>query len=308
MRIGVVISSFAHVGLLSWGLFAFPAADAFHVEPVQAMPVDLVPIEELTKLQKGTRAGEKRDEPVQAARPEPAKEPPKPADPPPAAEPVPEPPKMEVAALPKEPEPEPAPAAPPPQAEPAPAAEPEKPKEAEAKETPPPLPRAKPRPPKPAKTVTAKKDTPDKPADKSFSSDKIAALLDKQKKPAASTADTGPKQTASLGSPNGTSVDRMTQSELDALRAQIQQCWNPPLGAVEAENLKVRLQFQLKRDGQVASRPAITNSGSSPFFRAAADSARRAILRCQPYNLPIEKYDAWRDVVVTFDPKDMIGG
>jgi hypothetical protein len=41
--------------------------------------------------------------------------------------------------------------------------------------------------------------------------------------------------------------------------------------------------------------------------RAADESARRAILICgqRGYNLPAEKYDAWRDVVVNFDPSEM---
>ena len=33
----------------------------------------------------------------------------------------------------------------------------------------------------------------------------------------------------------------------------------------------------------------------------------RAVRRCQPYNLPADKYDAWKEVKVTFDPKDMSG-
>jgi colicin import membrane protein len=40
----------------------------------------------------------------------------------------------------------------------------------------------------------------------------------------------------------------------------------------------------------------------------AAESARRAILRCQPYRLPIAKYDVWKDVEVNFDPRDMFRG
>jgi colicin import membrane protein len=39
--------------------------------------------------------------------------------------------------------------------------------------------------------------------------------------------------------------------------------------------------------------------------RAAAESARRAILQCAPYSLPAEKYEAWADVIVHFDPSEM---
>jgi hypothetical protein len=47
------------------------------------------------------------------------------------------------------------------------------------------------------------------------------------------------------------------------------------------------------------------NPQSSPFFIAAADSAKRAVIQCQPYSLPAEKYAAWQDVILNFDPKDM---
>jgi hypothetical protein len=39
--------------------------------------------------------------------------------------------------------------------------------------------------------------------------------------------------------------------------------------------------------------------------RAAADSARRAVMRAAPYNLPRDKYDTWSTVIVNFDPSEM---
>ena len=43
------------------------------------------------------------------------------------------------------------------------------------------------------------------------------------------------------------------------------------------------------------------------FFRAAADSARRAVQECSPLkNLSPEKYQTWRDMEMTFNPKDML--
>ena len=97
----------------------------------------------------------------------------------------------------------------------------------------------------------------------------------------------------------------MSQSEIDALRAQIQACWNPPAGVVDAKQLIVRVQLLLNRDGSVQAEPVVTNRSSHPQFQLAAESATRAIRRCQPYKMPIAKYDVWRDVEVTFDPRDM---
>ena len=39
--------------------------------------------------------------------------------------------------------------------------------------------------------------------------------------------------------------------------------------------------------------------------RAAADAARRAVMRCAPYNAPADKYEAWADVQFNFDPSQM---
>ena len=50
------------------------------------------------------------------------------------------------------------------------------------------------------------------------------------------------------------------------------------------------------------------NAGGSPFFQAAAESAVRAVFECQPYAMPPQKYDQWRDMVLNFDPRQMYGG
>jgi colicin import membrane protein len=52
----------------------------------------------------------------------------------------------------------------------------------------------------------------------------------------------------------------------------------------------------------------VTNRGSSPLFQIAVESARGAVLKCQPYRLPAAKYEAWSDVEVKFDPKEMFRG
>jgi hypothetical protein len=46
-------------------------------------------------------------------------------------------------------------------------------------------------------------------------------------------------------------------------------------------------------------------ASGNPFMRAAAESARRAIVTCAPYKLPPEKYSLWRDITIAFDPRQM---
>ena len=54
--------------------------------------------------------------------------------------------------------------------------------------------------------------------------------------------------------------------------------------------------------------PVVTNHASHVLFQIAAESATRAVRRCQPFRLPASKYEAWRDVEVKFDPNDMFRG
>jgi outer membrane biosynthesis protein TonB len=140
--------------------------------------------------------------------------------------------------------------------------------------------------------------------EKQFNADEVAALLNKEAPQGGGARRT--QEQAALGGRETTTGPKLTQTEMDALRGQIQRCWNVPAGAAEAENLKVSVQFKLDRAGALEGRPEIVSgAGSAGIERAAAESARRAILQCAPYNLPADKYEAWAEVIVHFDPKDM---
>ncbi|MBU0583672.1 MAG: hypothetical protein KKB66_14245 [Alphaproteobacteria bacterium] len=177
-----------------------------------------------------------------------------------------------------------------------------------------PAPEAKPQPPK-AQTAKApdRKDA-EKPVkqaaskpksdEKEFDADEVAALLNKQK-PSGGGAKRS-TETASLGGDKTTGGSKLSQSEMDALRGQVQRCWNIPAGAADAGNLRVSVKFKLDRNGSLDGSPEIiSGGGSAGVERAAAEAARRAVARCAPYNLPADKYDAWADVIVNFDPSEM---
>lgn len=102
--------------------------------------------------------------------------------------------------------------------------------------------------------------------------------------------------------------DRMSTNEIDAFIAQVSRCWTPPVGGLGARNIIVKLQIELREDGRLARPPQVANSGNSPFFTPAADSAVRAVLQCAPYRMPPEKYSLWRSMLLNFDPRQMYGG
>ena len=93
------------------------------------------------------------------------------------------------------------------------------------------------------------------------------------------------------------------------MRRQISLCWNPPIGARDAQNLIIELLIDVNPDRTVANVDLVDKGryGSDSFFRAAADSAIRAVRspKCSPLELPVDKYEQWKRIDFTFDPRDM---
>ena len=280
MQPGVTISSIGHAAILGWGLVTF-AVTPLETPRTEAMPVDLVSISEFTELRAGSKTAKAAPEQKQKAE--------KVAEPKPVTDsekkPVDKPEPKKEAAAPPPPPPEPKPTEPKAEQKPEPKAE----------EVRVPEPPKKPAPPKLVEQVKPQNQ---QAKQRDFNPDRIAALLDKREPPS---------PVATLGVTVGT-ASRLSQSEIDALRAQIQACWNPPVGAENAQELIVRLRIQFRPDGTLSAEPELMNRGTSPYFLVATESAMRAVRRCQPYTMPSAKYDIWKDVEVTFDPRDMFGG
>jgi hypothetical protein len=280
------ISAAMHTAILLWVLVAFPAAKID--QQLLQIPVDLANPSEVTKLKAGTKdekdeaplAGKPKEKQPEAVKEAEAKKPEQTAAVEEKTEPKPKPEEKKKAEAPKEP-------APKPEVKKKPEEKPAKQKQAQ---TPPKKPAAKP---------AAKRD---------FNTDRIAALLNKipdatsEPAPVLPSEEPAPKKVR--GQSNGTEMT-MSVNEIDALRARIAQCWSPPPGGLGAEQIVVKLRMRLNEDGTLVGYPTVANSGSSPFFQAAADSAVRAVYQCQPYALPSDKYALWRDMILNFDPSDM---
>ena len=267
------------------------APTASEPPPAPKSESEPVPVPEVVP----TPRPEAKPEPVEAAAPpEPAPAEPAPAEPTPQ-----EPDPIEQAIATAEPEPQPS----------------EKPEPQPAEEVASlpdsgPVPQTRPTPPRPQQEEAKK---PEKPVDKprqaaaeesQFDADKIAALLNKEK-----SAGGGAKrsqQQAALGGERKTGA-KLSMSELDALRGQVSQCWSPPAGVSEAGSLRVTIRMRLDPTGAIEGRPELVDGGgSSAMERAAGEAALRAVIRCSPYTLPAEKYDTWSEVLLNFDPSQML--
>ena len=98
-------------------------------------------------------------------------------------------------------------------------------------------------------------------------------------------------------------------SEIDLVRQQIRECWNLPAGAKDAQDLNIEIRVVMTPDATVreARIQDQRRLQGDPFFRAAAESALRAVLnpRCNPLKLPPDKYQQWQTMTLNFDPRDM---
>ena len=252
---GLIVSVVGHLILIAWGVVSLASTPILDVE-VEALPVELVQLDEVTDLSKGLTTAALAPEPspndpAPEAKEEPQAMPPLPDArrvrrrhplPPEAASPE------ETASDESEPtsEPQPDPATEPDAAEP-----PPEPSAADAQQQPPenaaikdPVPLPKTRPDRPAPPTPENSDS-------DFNPDTIAALLDRNPPTASAAASEEP---ASLGVPAENVALRMTQNELSALRAQIQRCWVIPTGWTHPREVSVTIRFRLSRDGTVSAR------------------------------------------------------
>lgn len=103
---------------------------------------------------------------------------------------------------------------------------------------------------------------------------------------------------------------RQRANLVDMIRSQITPCWNPPQTEEGSGHVTILMRIRLGRDGQVSGSPAVARisgqtTANGAYANALAGSVRRAVLRCAPLRLPAELYDAWADVELNFDPRDI---
>jgi colicin import membrane protein len=118
-------------------------------------------------------------------------------------------------------------------------------------------------------------------------------------------------QLASLGAP-AASAAKMSPSlwdQLDGLlQEQYKRCWNfSGLGGQQKYIPEIHVQY--RPDGGLIGQPELLNPPSDPNLQALADSAMRAVRRCDPLQIPAQYqpyYDQWKGRIVRFDPEEML--
>lgn len=103
----------------------------------------------------------------------------------------------------------------------------------------------------------------------------------------------------------------ITGNDGDIISSQIYKHWVVPARVKDAENLNVDLHIELEDTGAVIPSGVTVidkaRYASDSLFRAAADSARRAILAASPLKIPPDKIEVFRSCKVRFNVKEALG-
>ncbi len=149
------------------------------------------------------------------------------------------------------------------------------------------------------------------PSDKKFDPTDISRFLSKDAPQRKASAGQDLQQLAALGAPTA-SAAKMSPSlwgQLDGLlQEQYKRCWTfIGVGGQKKYIPEIRVQFA--EDGSLALPPELVNPQSDPSLKALADSALRAVRRCDPLRIPARYqpyYEQWKSRIVRFDPEEML--
>ena len=161
--------------------------------------------------------------------------------------------------------------------------------------------------PKPAETA-AEKPAP-KPAEKPAQTAEKPAAAPKPGDKAAIN-DALAKALGQSDAPRAPAGPPLTGGEKEALRVAVSNCWNTGSLSSEALRITVVVGVSMSEDARPVAgtiRLISSTGGSDAAAKQAFEAARRAIIRCgaSGYSLPVEKYDHWRDIEMTFNPEKM---
>jgi outer membrane biosynthesis protein TonB len=303
-------SAALHGALLGLLLLGFAAAPKFADNP-DAIAIETVTLSELNQIANG----EKNAKPAPQATPAPPPPPPdlrasvEPTAPP---QPTPTPPPKPEAAPPKA-------ETPPPKSAPPPKAEATLPPQPEV------MPPERPQPPSPPPPKLAIQEAPVEPPERpkdpapekpkpahNFDPNAIAKLIGQGK-----TATAAPSQTAAGATPQGLphhDAPHMSMSMASALDAWLTEsylnCWTPPPGMPDGDTYVAQIKVVFNSDGTLSGRPVLLNPPNDRAWRAHAESAMRAVRKCDPLKVPAEYmpfFDQWKVETIHFDPRETQG-
>jgi len=159
--------------------------------------------------------------------------------------------------------------------------------------------------------VPPDKPKPQKPAASQQSFDSLLKNVEQMKTSSPDTQQ--PPQPDTQSQPDSSVTDlsapQMTSSEKDAIASQVGANWYLDPGKKGFEEFVVEIRATLAQDGTVLTAVVVDQArmATDENYRAAAEAARRAVLKSSPIRVPPEKYETWKTMVLRFSPQGVIG-
>ncbi len=313
---GFASSAALHGALLALLLLGFARAPRFADTP-ESIPIETVSLSELNQIANGEKDAKPSPQPPPSPPEPPADlrasvEPPPPPQPSPPPQPAPSPPKAETPPQPAPPPPPKAEATPSPEPEPPQRPEPPAPPKAALQEAPV-------QPPVRPKTIDSPPDRTKEPAPEkpkpahNFDPNTIAKLIGQSKPPSSAVPSTQTASATPQGLPHH-DAPHMSMSMASALDAWLTEsylnCWTPPPTTPEGDTYVAQIKVVFNADGSLSGRPVLLNPPADRAWRAHAESAMRAVRKCDPLKVPAEYmpyFEQWKVETIHFDPRETQG-
>lgn len=159
-------------------------------------------------------------------------------------------------------------------------------------------------PPKPAKPKSGD-ENPDHP--RKFDPNDISRMLSHEDPQHRASTGRELQQVASLGSPtaNALKMSPSLEAEMEGwFQDRFQGCWIQPITIPPGQKYVPMIRVPLNLDGSLAAEPTLLNPPSDPAWRPLAESALRAVHKCDPLPVPARfkpYYEEWRGRIVRFN-------
>lgn len=96
------------------------------------------------------------------------------------------------------------------------------------------------------------------------------------------------------------------QNEVDIVRRKIIKNWNIPPDLKRLKKVQIKIHLRFNRDGSILDKPYVKIIGGTAVInRILTDNTVRAVMKSQPFFLPSNKYENWRNMTLNFAPSKM---
>jgi hypothetical protein len=92
-------------------------------------------------------------------------------------------------------------------------------------------------------------------------------------------------------------------------RNHLKTCAKLPKSVAPSDDVKIKMRVSMTPDGKLVGHPILIEASASMKGPLLMQSAMSALEACQPYAmLPSDKYNEWKNLDLTFTPRDFTGG